>query len=188
MTQRNAGYTLLEMLVALVVFGLVMAGLAQGFRFGLTAWSAGARNITRPETMAAVDAALVRMIAQALPGSMTGYEGGISFTTRLPKGAGLDGLADVAILLAPNGDLVLRYTPHPPGIPFNPPPSPRVERLVHGVAGLSIAYFVPHTGGVPAWSSSWSGDGLPLLVRIHCRFAGNRSWPDLVVATINPAR
>jgi general secretion pathway protein J len=43
MKTRDAGYTLLEMLVALVVFGLVMAGIAQSFRFGLTAWSAAPR-------------------------------------------------------------------------------------------------------------------------------------------------
>ncbi len=41
MKPSEAGFTLLEMLVALVVFGLVMAGIAQAFRYGFTAISAG---------------------------------------------------------------------------------------------------------------------------------------------------
>ena len=56
--RRDSGFTLLEMLVALVVFGLVMAGLTQSFRFGLSVWSAGPRRIAGPEDMAALDAAL----------------------------------------------------------------------------------------------------------------------------------
>ena len=49
-----------------------------------------------------MDAALGRMIAQALPGSMNGRPDALAFTTHLPPGAGLiGGLADVAILLAP---------------------------------------------------------------------------------------
>jgi prepilin-type N-terminal cleavage/methylation domain-containing protein len=39
----NAGFTLLETLVSLVVVGLILSGLAQGFRFGIAAWDAQAR-------------------------------------------------------------------------------------------------------------------------------------------------
>ena len=97
------GYTLLEVMVALVVLGLVMAGIAQTFRFGLTAWQAAMRIPAGPEDMAALDAALTRMIAQALPGSMTGHPDRLAFTTRLPAGAGISGLADVSIIMAPHG-------------------------------------------------------------------------------------
>jgi general secretion pathway protein J len=186
--RHDAGYTLLEMLVALVVFGLVMAGIAQTFRFGLTAWSATTRNATRPEVLAAMDAALTQMIVQTLPGSMTGRADGLALTTTLPAGSGLPGgLADAAIVVAPDGDLVLRYTPHPPGIPLEPPPAPKVESLAEGVTALNVSYLVPQIGAAPAWSSSWSGDGLPLLVKIHLQFAGGRNWPDLVAAPMSSA-
>ncbi len=185
MKTRDAGYTLLEMLVALVVFGLVMAGIAQSFRFGLTAWSAGPRTITQPENMAALDAALTRMIAQALPGSMTGLADGMAFTTSLPPGAGLHGLADVAILLAPDGTLILRYGPHPAGIILTPLPPARTEPLAQGITRLSITYLTPQPGG-PAWSGSWSGkQELPLLIRIHIDFANGHTWPDLVAAPVD---
>jgi general secretion pathway protein J len=183
--QRDAGYTLLEMMVALVVFGLIMAGIAQTFRFGLTAWSATTRNTVRPEALAAMDSALTQMIAQALPDSMTGRPDQLAFTTTLPAGAGLpQGLADAAIMVAPGGDLILRYSQHPPGIPLAPMPPPQIEPLAQGVASLRVSYLVPQTGGAPAWSSSWTGDGLPLLVKLHLQFADGQNWPDLVAAPI----
>jgi len=184
MRHRDAGYTLLEMLVALVVFGLVMAGIAQTYRFGLTAWSAGPRTITQPENLTALDAALTRMIAEALPGSMTGLPNGMAFTTRLPPEAGLSGLADVAIEISPGGTLTLRYGPHPAGIVLTALPPPATEPLAQGVTGLRISYLVPQPTA-PAWSGSWSGGGLPLLIRIHITFANGRNWPDLVAAPVD---
>ncbi len=185
--RRDAGYTLLEMLVALIVFGLVMAGIAQTFRFGLTAWSATTRNATGPENMAALDAALTRMINQALPGGMTGLADGMAFTTELPPAAGLpDRLADVALIAQPNGTLILRYGPHPAGVILTVLPPPGIEPLAQGVTRLTISYLVPQPSGPPAWSASWSGKGLPLLIRIHIGFAGAKAWPDLAAAPLNP--
>ncbi len=191
----DSGYTLLEMLVALVVFGLVMAGIAQSFRFGLAAWSADPRIVTEPENLAALDATLTRMINQALPGTLTGLPDGLAFTTVLPPGAGLpDGLADVAITASPSGTLSLRYGPHPAGNILRPPPPPKTEILAQGVARLAISYLVPQSGGAPAWSGNWpasprnSGaqqNGLPLLIRIHIALVGGRQWPDLVAAPVD---
>jgi general secretion pathway protein J len=180
--RRDDGYTLLEMLVALVVFGLVMAGIAQSYRFGLTAWSAGERNTTAPANIAALDAALARMIESAQPGSMAGTASQLAFTTTLPPGAGLPGLADAALLLQPDGTLILRYAAHAPGVPLTPQPPPRIEPLLRGVTGFSAAYLVPGQNAPPAWSSAWSGKALPLLVRLHVTLADGRDWPDLVAA------
>jgi general secretion pathway protein J len=183
--RRDAGYTLLEMMVALVVFGLIMAGIAQSFRFGLIAWSAGPRTITQPENMAAVDAALARMIGQALPGSMAGRPDGLAFTTALPPAAGLpDRLADVALMTTHDGTLILRYGPHPAGVILSPLPPPRIENLVQGVAGMSVSYLTPQPGG-PVWAARWLGKDLPLLIRLHIRFRDGRDWPDLVAAPVD---
>jgi general secretion pathway protein J len=181
MSRREAGFTLLELLVALVVFGLVMVGITQSFRFGLSAFAAGERNVARPEDMAG-------MIARALPGRMTGTADGLAFTTRLPAGAGLartGGLAGTALMLAPGGILLLRYTPYPPGLPLARPPLPRTELLARGVSSLAIAYLAPKAGGTPTWSAAWTGERLPLLVRIHCSFTDGRNWPDLVAAPVD---
>ncbi len=187
MRPREGGFTLLEMLVALVVFGLVMAGIAQSFRFGLIAWSSATRHAAAPEQLAAMDAALSTMIAQTVPGSMSGRQDEIAFTTVLPPGAGLDGgLADAAILLQPDGTLVLRYAAHPPGIPLRHPPAPKTETLAQGVRALKFAYLAPPltAGQPPAWSDTWLSGGQPLLVRVHLDFTYLPEWPDLVAATV----
>jgi general secretion pathway protein J len=183
MRGRDSGFTLLEMLVALVVFGLVMAGLTQTFRYGLSAWSAANRRAPASENLAAMDAALARMIAQAQPGSLTGRADDLAFTTRLPAGAGLKtGLADAAIMLAPDGTLTLRYGAHPPGVPLVHPPAPRTEPLAQGVAALKFSYLAPRDSGPPSWSDVWEDGGLPLLIRVHLELASGQSWPDLVAA------
>lgn len=187
MRAREAGFTLLEMMVALVVFGLVMAGIAQSFKYGLTAWTASTRNTARPEALAAMNAALAEMIAQSLPGSMTGKPDQFAFTTILPAGAGLNGgLADAAILRTPDGQLILRYTPHPPGVPLAALPAPLTEPLAQNIASLTVAYLTPQPGGTTAWSDNWSGDGLPPLIKIHLQFSDGQVWPDIVAAPINP--
>jgi general secretion pathway protein J len=45
MCRRQSGFTLLEMLVALVVLGFLMVGLTQGLRAGLTMWGAQTRRV-----------------------------------------------------------------------------------------------------------------------------------------------
>ena len=62
MKRSQDGFTLLEMLVALVVFGLLMAGLGQSMRYGLKAWTAEGLSAASAERMAAVDTALRRLI------------------------------------------------------------------------------------------------------------------------------
>lgn len=185
MRRRDEGYTLLEMLVALVVFGLLMAGIVQSYRFGLTVWSAGPAKETDPENMAAVDAALARMIEAARPGSLRGDSTEAAFTTRLPEGAGLPGLADAAILLAPDGTLVLRYRAHPPGVPLAPLAPPATEPLIRNVTGFSIAYLAPQPNAPPVWAESWAGRRPPLLLRLHVTLAGGRSWPDLIAGPVD---
>ncbi|OYV32255.1 MAG: hypothetical protein B7Z80_27495 [Rhodospirillales bacterium 20-64-7] len=178
----EAGFTLLEMLVALVVFGLVMAGIAQAFRFGFAAIAAGSGAIRAPQDMAAADLALRRMIEQAQPGSMTGGPASLAFTTRLPEGADMiGGLQDVALQLGPGGVLRLRDAPHPAGLPLGPAAPPQTDILATGLTGLGFSYLQPEPGAGPQWSPRWSGAGLPLLVRMHLTLRG-RAWPDLIAA------
>jgi general secretion pathway protein J len=182
MKRRDAGFTLLEMLVAIVVFGLVMAGLAQTFRFGLTAWSDTTRRTAGPENLAAMDAALTKMIEQAQPGSLAGHPDGLIFTTRLPAGAGINGLADVAVLAGPGDALIMRYRQHPPGVVLTAPPTAQIEILAQNVAGLSVTYLAGQSNKPPVWVSKWSNPGLPLLIRLHLVMTDGETWPDLVAA------
>jgi general secretion pathway protein J len=181
--RRDAGFTLLEMLVALVVFGLLMAGVAQAMRYGMSAWNAETRRAQEPETMAAVDGALRRIFEQAAPGSMTGEADQVALTAPLPAGSPLpEQLADIAILVTPGHELLFRWRPHPAGIPLVKQPAPADELLLPGVSAIKLQYLAAQPDGSTVWVDQWKGGGLPLLVRLGITFEGTTTWPDLVAA------
>jgi general secretion pathway protein J len=183
---KQAGFTLLELLVALVVFGLLMAGVAQAMRYGMVAWTAQTRQSAGPETQAAVDGALRRLIEQASPNGFVGRPDQMAFTAPLPAGSPHPGqLADLALAVTPDGVLVLRWAPHPPGIRLRPAAPPQTEILLTGVSDLRLQYLTPQPNGSTSWSDTWSQAGLPLLVRVGMTYAGKQAWPDLVSAPVD---
>ena len=62
---RDAGFTLLELLVALVVLGFILAGLAQGVHYGLRAIDSQAQLVGSRGELNAVDRALYRLVVSA---------------------------------------------------------------------------------------------------------------------------
>ena len=59
---KAAGFTLLELVVALAVFGFLLVGLSQTVRFGLTAWRQVARISASKTDLEAVDRTLRTVI------------------------------------------------------------------------------------------------------------------------------
>ncbi len=187
----GAGFTLLEILVALVVLGFLLAGLSQGVQFGLTAWNTQTRFMTRRGDLEAVDRTLRRLMEQMNPGTRTdaplvsGASGRFAFTSVMPI-AGSDGeTADMLLLLDNRHRLLLRWTPHLHAKRVGPPPSPRQEELLGGVDRLEFAYWQPGPAG-GRWISAWHDANLPALVRIRLAFPSGdpRHWPDIVAAPL----
>lgn len=118
--KREAGFTLLEIMVALVVFGSLMIGLTQGAHFGLQAWNGQSRSIARRCDLDATDRTLRDLIGQIDSGfrvdapNIVGLADGFAFTTRMPLGAaaGLSRNADVLLTVDPAHDFILRWASH----------------------------------------------------------------------------
>lgn len=186
--RRDGGFTLLEVLVALVVLGFLMAGLAGGVRLGMLAWGAQDRAIAAHGELDAVDRALRHLIEQADPGDPThaaGVGGGatrLALVTRLP--AASDRAVEAALLVESGQRLVLRWTPRRFGRPIGPPPPAQQTELLGGVDAVQFAYWA--RSGEGGWRSAWDNQDPPALIRIRLRFAdATRRWPDIVAA---PAR
>jgi len=186
----DAGFTLLEVLVAVFVLGVVLLLLTQGMQFGLRASQLQANLKERKGELEAIDRALRQMVALADPGSypepatLRGTAQRMSFTTELPLLGDSQGQrADVA-LSAEAGRLLLRWTPHRHVALFSAPPAAQETLMLDGIERLEFAYQT--TAG---WSSSWTADTLPSLVRIRIVFPGRsgRQWPPLIVAPIRKA-
>ena len=185
---RN-GFTLLEILVALVVFGFVAAGLAQGVRFGLQAWGTQSRRLAQQGDMDAVDRALRRLIEDIDPGeqdqpaTLVGSAHTLSMLTRLPAGFGAGSPeADVTIGVDPAQRLVLRATPQPHAERLRPQAAIQATLLDH-VDHLDVSYYGL---AARAWVTAWQAPFLPGLVRLRIVFPHGdpRHWPDLVAAPV----
>ena len=187
--RRDDGFTLLELLVALVVLGFILAGLSQGVRYGLRATDTQARTLAERSELDAVDRALRRLIEQMDPGTardgagVQGSAGRLVFVSELPSASGLPTRrADIALGVDGARRLVLRATPRPAGKPFGPPPPPFETELLRDVDHIEFSYLA--RGPASTWSSAWSVKDLPFLVRLRVVFpkGDRRHWPDIVAS------
>jgi general secretion pathway protein J len=183
----TAGFTLLEIIVALAVFGFLLVGLDQTMRFGLSAWRQDASLSAGKADMDAVDRSLRAIIENFAPGDDAGLPAleGTGTTlvgrTRLRvPGSGLVPVRIEAGLALSGNRLVLRWRPYHHWTPFGAAPPPQEADLADGVARLGIAYWQREGG----WTSTWTDPDLPLLIRLRVTFAGQNAprWPDIVAA------
>lgn len=188
---RQAGFTLLEILVALVVLGFLMVGLSQGVRFGLKAWDTESRLVSERADMDGVERALRDLVSEADPGEFNdpsafrGEERTMSFPTRLPMPvAGLPTRdVDIGLGVDASKRLVLRFSPHPHAERLVAATPPTEEVLLDGVDHIELSYLRwPAQGG--GWVSTWGLQTLPLAVRIKLVFPEGdpRHWPEIVAA------
>ncbi len=187
MNWRQGGFTLLEMLVALVVVGFIVVGLTTGMRFGLRAWETQSRLIGHREDMDAVDRSLRRLIEAIDPGTLAdplpfrGSNSSLAFTSEMPVGSGLAlRRTDLRLDLDTAHRLVLRWTPHLHAARLGPAPTPQTSELLGGVDHVELSYW----GQTGTWQNQWTQTGLPRLIRIRLIFSKNepRRWPDIVAA------
>ncbi len=188
-TRRDAGFTLIEVLIALVLVSLLAAALYQGLRLGNRAWSAlSARAAAADET--GVAHRLVReIIDQAYPlpaptaqGFQVDFRGeakGFLFWTPPPEiWAHPGGLIQARLQMRESGgrrDLVLALSENL----ANPMWTEEVV-LLSGIADLALDYY-----GSAGWRSVWQNQPqMPQLVRLRVRFpdGDRRAWTELVAA------
>ena len=178
-----AGFTLLEIIVALVIFGFLMAGLGQTLRFGLAAWTTQGRMSDSYGDLEAADRVVRQVVRNLAPPDDTGrpaIEGGATALTgrsRMPTPD--SGLAEtpVEVGFALSGNrLILRWRPLLHAEIVGPGEKPREAVLAANVARVSLEYWRQRGG----WSQSWTRRELPNLIRLRLTFRGDNPprWPE----------
>jgi general secretion pathway protein J len=189
------GFTLIEVIVALVVLGLILAGLAQAQHFGMSAWTLETRLAEHTAQLERVDRVIRDLIEEAAPPVTNGdkpFEGQehrMVFVTELPDEPEDQPVrrAQVSLGVDDKHRLVLRWQPDANATPLVPLPAPKQIVLAEGLERIDLAYRQAASDG-GKWSKSWSDSPLPALVQLHFVLpAGRHKWPDMAVqTTIDP--
>lgn len=195
----SPGYTLVELLVALTLFGLIALLMSGTFRFGARAWDAGAREIDRIGQVEAVQTLLRRELSQvrllilktaaAEPKAVfVGESAELRFAAPLSVRHRNGGLYIFRLGLGgdTSSDLMVGWQIYRPDASLGDTSLQEQVVLLREVADIQLSYF----GGLrddiePRWHSEWDGaDGLPDLIRVDLAFAkgDSRFWPSFVVA------
>jgi general secretion pathway protein J len=184
--RRAAGFTLVELLVVLAIFGLMAVLLSGGFHTLVQVVGGGQHRLDRSADLVLTGNFLHRVVADARP---------------LPDGDGVafDGAPDAMRFVGPppvrlaqggfhaerlavedrRGGRQLVFRAEPIGGEHG-----SRSVLLDGVAAIRFAYFGKLVPGERAdWHERWPGRaGLPALIRLSVTFADGSAVPDLVVA------
>jgi general secretion pathway protein J len=194
---RRSGFTLLEMLVALVVLGFLVIGLTQGVRASLALWQAQRHRLMETADLDAMARMLRVLLTRMLPlptgesasssnrvAVTKGSADRFAFVGDLPTGFGTTRRVDITLGLS-HQSLVLFWTPHRHEHRTGPPQTLTETELVQGVERFELAYWGALAPGQPAaWQAQWDNPEPPDLIRLRLFFAkgDRRRWPDLIAA------
>ena len=193
--ESPAGFTLLEILVAMVVLALMMVGLTQGVHLGIKAVDRQAAALGVRADLDGVDRVLRDLITHIDPGGgrspvqIEGDQEHFHFISRLPSAVALlTRRADMTLLVDDDHRLVLRWRPALHETSFVDPPDPTDTVLLDHVDKVEFAYWAPDDGSnQPAgWRDEWNSPYLPFVVRIKISFpdGDKRHFPDILVSPL----
>lgn len=195
---HERGFTLLELLIALTLFGLLMTVLLGGLRLGTRVWEASGERLEEQGEILTLQGFLRQRLEEAWPVEeayrsdeaeplFDGEADRLRLVSSMPASLG-EGLflIELSLLRTDRGgsdrDLLLRWRPWPATQTVEP--GERV--LLADVAGMAIAYFGSDGRERPGgWHDRWQyRDDLPELVRITFTFPDGdpRNFPPLLVS------
>jgi general secretion pathway protein J len=199
MNRRVRGFTLIELMVALVLLALISSVLYGSLSLSATSWDKGEAKAEQATDMRqtgeflrqALTAEHPLRLHKALdqPLYFAGASDSLAFAAATPGRVG-GGIYYFRIALAPNGEssrLLLSRT-IPDYSALKPPSFDAADAsvLADGIAQLKFSYFGrdPDAADVvdPTWRDHWDDPQiLPLLIRMDVKTAQGAMWPPLVV-------
>ncbi|MCC6847267.1 MAG: prepilin-type N-terminal cleavage/methylation domain-containing protein [Deltaproteobacteria bacterium] len=178
---RQSGFTLLELVLALVIFGMIAAVVYSAFYFGHRAVTSGERSADENQRMRLAEEMLGRQVRSAvyyfahhddeenIP-FFLGAADGMMFVTSAPQSRGGTGLAAVTYRLVEGKLVVEERVNFTPKDLYDVPSDAPVQRavLLEGFTSFRFEYMAAEERDL-GWVDKWDArdeDDLPGLVRV----------------------
>lgn len=190
--RRAAGFTLVEVLVAMALFVLILGLLISGLYTGARRWDSVEARAGRSSAHQIATEVIRRLLEQSVPilleqgqGSQIAFRGlghEIDFVTELPAHSGGSGLnwVRLAVQRLPDGsrDLVLAYLPfHPDFAAFylDGRGDPKSATLLKDIQDVKFSYFGSEkANAVQRWRRDWSStQRMPSLIKMSITTEGS---------------
>jgi prepilin-type N-terminal cleavage/methylation domain-containing protein len=179
--RHDAGYSLMELLVVLLLLSFITLAVAGGFRFGTRVWETTDRAVVDQRHVVSLQTVLRSLLASAVPKTKGGYivfDGSpttLSFYAPAPRAMGTGGLVRTEITFERGGDRVAIALA---------PARGEIRRAAFETSTtlLRLAYL-DASDRTPIWLDRWHDrKSLPAAVRIEGTTDDARAhWPAFVV-------
>lgn len=196
------GFTLLELLIALTLLGLILVLLFGGLRLSVRSWDSVQKQVDTLNSVRSVEGFLRRELERVYPYrwkagptpgfAFVGERHKLSFVAPLPSRIGAGGLYAIAMELEQTSSgrrLTWKHLPVDAQMRDFSTVAPVKEMQLVGaelnsVDDIWLSYFGRETeAAAPRWMDRWeSAVTMPMLIRIQVRFADGSEWPDFMVA------
>lgn len=195
---RERGFTLVEVVLAMVLLATMMLLLYSGLSFALRSWDAGEANGRRFADRRVAENFLRRELSELFPMrwkdpmevkvAFDGQPQSLRFVSSRAPGIQLGGLSLVGLELEEGAErgrrnLVMRRAmPDDAARDFGPLAKGEAHVILEDVDSVSFSYFgAENDFSEPQWFDAWKFPGrIPQVVRMRVRTADGTELPDLV--------
>jgi general secretion pathway protein J len=200
MKRIQRGFTLIELIVAMVLLGTMMLLLYSGLTFSLRGWDAGDQNGRRTADRRIGENFLRRELSELFPMrwkeptvvkfAFEGDKDHLKFVSSRPAGITQGGLSLVGLQVQEEArgsrkkSLVMRRAmPDDEAKSFAPLDAAEPFVLISGVDSVGFEYFGAENDFTPPqWTDTWKWDArVPEMVRLHIRTDDGTAQPEMVV-------
>jgi general secretion pathway protein J len=193
----NAGFTLIEVLIAMTLLGIMVVLLFGSMKICADSWQKGEDKITAVNDVAVVYQFFHHNLATALPvwddfseegNKVFAFQGKnqeLQFVSSFPASAKKSGLQLFSVKLVKDGDeqvIQVSITPFYPAAESEEWREEEVTLLRH-VSKFSLTYFgLVDSQNEGIWQEDWLGqEAQPRLVKIKIERDDGSFWPEMVV-------
>jgi general secretion pathway protein J len=192
MPRPNQGFTLIEILVALALMGLIAAILITSLQIGGHTWQRVMRTTSNTEEIAEAQE-ILRMRLSSLypedsavdlsrPSFLVSNGASLEFSGAAPDFSKGGFLRYQFAVSTTSGALEVRSWPLQHGLD-TPSKDLAAERLLSHVSSMAVQFWQKPDANPGRWVDHWTSREIPRLIRIDVAFGANdhRRWPPLYV-------